>query len=171
MKRALFVLSFVIFAAVSLAQDGKPPAADDFDKQLKALGGTKAGGKGDDVMERIWCGDIADAKTKEVCWNAYQARMSYYIKGLDHRSEDFAWQHFSGRVIFAMVIGLVLAGMYFAWVQFRSDLKKGAASESEVELGSTVKLKSPVLGVIILGLSLAFFYLYLYFVYPIVDTF
>jgi hypothetical protein len=43
---------------------------------------------------------------------------------------------------------------------------------TSIEAGkSGFKISSPVLGVIILTLSLAFFYLYLVHVYPVSDTF
>jgi hypothetical protein len=73
----------------------------------------------------------------------------------------------------------VVAGVYLAWVQFRHDLDrtdiKGevqAPQGHELELSTSgLKVSSPVLGVIILALSLAFFYLYLIYVYPIVEIF
>jgi cytoskeletal protein RodZ len=41
---------------------------------------------------------------------------------------------------------------------------------TELQLGPTgIKITSPVLGVVILGLSLGFFYLYLKYVYPITN--
>jgi hypothetical protein len=47
----------------------------------------------------------------------------------------------------------------------------GRARASPIELSTGgLKISSPVLGVIILGLSLAFFYLYLVYVYPIAET-
>lgn len=50
--------------------------------------------------------------------------------------------------------------------------KTGDAKEHSVELSTSgIKVSSPVLGVIILALSLAFFYLYLVYVYPIKEIF
>jgi hypothetical protein len=46
------------------------------------------------------------------------------------------------------------------------------ATSTTLEASATgIKLSSPVLGVIILALSLAFFYLYLVHVYPIEEIF
>jgi hypothetical protein len=95
----------------------------------------------------------------------------------EHRAKVFAWQHFSARIIFFVVLALVAIGIYFAWVQFRLDIKPdnssvgtGQEKEHRVELSTSgIKVSSPVLGVIILVLSLAFFYLYLVFVYPIAE--
>jgi hypothetical protein len=76
-----------------------------------------------------------------------------------------------------VVIVLVLAGIYFAAVQFHYGMKHrkpGEAGEESTEFVvslKSLKVKSPVLGVIILVISLVFFYLYLVYVYPIVNVF
>lgn len=85
----------------------------------------------------------------------------------------YAWQDFSTKVIFFTVHALVLVGVFFAGVQFFRGYRAGSASGggepvSEVELSTKgVKVSSPFLGVIILVISLGFFYLYLAYVYPI----
>lgn len=128
--------------------------------------------KQDEIMERIWCGDASDQATQEVCWRAYQARMKYYIGAMDHRTRIFWWQHVASRIIFGVVIGLVGLGVYFAWVQFRKDLFAAGSAQHELEVApGGIKISSPVLGVVILGLSLGFFYLYLNYVFPVVETF
>ena len=77
----------------------------------------------------------------------------------------FAWQHFSTRVIFFVVLLLVGTGIFFAWVQFQHGK---VAERHELEIGvKGLRISSPVLGLVILVISLAFFYLYLVYVYPI----
>lgn len=101
---------------------------------------------------------------------AFQAYYDYRIEGFDHRRRVFAWQLLSSRIIFLLVVSLVGAGIYFSWLQFRQGLKGDAGGDTRTTLEATpgsIKLSSPVLGVIILTLSLLFFYLYLVFVYPI----
>ena len=86
-----------------------------------------------------------------------------------HQLKVFRWQLFSAKLIFGVVLVLVAAGIYFAAVQFHHGLRSGkqeAATELEASAAG-IKISSPVLGVIILTLSLAFFYLYLVHVYPI----
>ena len=67
---------------------------------------------------------------------------------------------------------LVGSGVVFAAIQFRAGLKRprsaapDEATQIDLSAGS-VKVSSPVLGVIILVISLGFFYLYLVYVYPI----
>lgn len=106
----------------------------------------------------------------------------YATWGLEHRRGVFEWQHRSSQIIFFAVLFLVLTGVGFSGIQFYRSMREpvrgtgteegeeSAVSHIEFSAGG-VKISSPVLGVIILGLSLAFFYLYLVFVYPISETF
>lgn len=88
-------------------------------------------------------------------------------EGLAHRKKVFQWQYVSSIIIFYVVIGIVAVGLYFSWMQFHAK-PDGDVGVTSIEASKTgVKLSSPVLGVIILVLSLAFFYLYLVHVYPI----
>jgi len=121
------------------------------------------------ILPKVWCADINDADTKTACWKAYRASLEYYETGLAHRSRVFQWQHFSTIVIFYTVLTLVAAGIFFAWLQFNRDRSVTAQS---LELSTSgVKLNSTFLGVVILTLSLGFFYLYLVYVYPIHELF
>ncbi len=115
--------------------------------------------------------------------DSYQAALREYYNyrksGLLHRQRVFEWQHYSSIVIFVVVLLLVGAGIYFAAIQFHRDFRRttpegrpegAATTEFEASLRG-LKVSSPVLGVIILVISLAFFYLYLKFVYPIHEVF
>lgn len=107
----------------------------------------------------------------EKCIAAHESYFDHYIERLAHRGDVFAWQHVSTMIIFAVVIGLVVAGIWFAWKQFEQDRDK-PPTESTLELTSKgLKITSSVLGLIILTLSLGFFYLYLVYVYPIQEIF
>ncbi|MEJ2539886.1 MAG: hypothetical protein P8188_07955 [Gemmatimonadota bacterium] len=106
----------------------------------------------------------------------------YATWGLTHRRRVFEWQHQSSRIIFYAVLFLVFTGVGFSGIQFYRSLRESTdgvrvedgdergVSHFELSTGG-LKISSPVLGVIILGLSLAFFYLYLVYVYPIAETF
>lgn len=118
------------------------------------------------MIDPAWLDEAGQASQRR----ALQAYYDYRSEGFDHRRRVFAWQLLSSKAIFLLVIFLVMAGVYFSWLQFRQGLKGGEGGASHTTLEATpggIKLSSPVLGVIILTLSLLFFYLYLVHVYPI----
>lgn len=118
----------------------------------------------------------------EVAFPNNPQRFDAHLFSHDRRNV-FAWQYWSSMVIFGVVLVLVVCGIYFAALQFHRDLPArprgpadaggaGGAASSTVELSTGgLKVSSPVLGVVILVISLAFFYLYLAFVYPIREIF
>lgn len=114
-----------------------------------------------------------DEEGKKVMQGSFKAYYQYRTNGFDHRQRVFEWQLFSSKVIFAVVTFLVWTGIYFSWLQFKIDLnkkpdEKGDQKNSTIEASTSgIKVSSPVLGVIILVISLLFFYLYLQHVYPI----
>ncbi|GGX62673.1 hypothetical protein [Saccharospirillum salsuginis] len=117
-------------------------------------------------------GELLDAEGRAAMQAALKAYYDYRTEGFDHRQRVFEWQLLSSRIIFVVVIALVAAGIYFSWLQFRADLKKtdkeGDRAVSTLEASTSgIKVSSPVLGVVILVISLLFFYLYLQYVYPI----
>lgn len=145
------------------------------DQAIKKTEGAKSSGL--DLLPSIPCEAVNDAKVAERCTAALFAYYDYYTFGLAHREQVIWWQHISSQIIFAIVLSLVIIGVYFAWRQFSAASaggnSNGSGAEmptSTVEIGSKgIKVSSPVLGIIILTLSLGFFYLYLVFVYPIVE--
>ena len=133
-------------------------------------------------------GVLLDEPTREDYLAALRGYYQYTLDGQAHRSKVFAWQYTSSIVIFVVVILLVLVGVYFSWVQFQRSVepraqagKKPAANTEATGTKATqttikasaegFEISSPVLGVIILALSLGFFYLYLAYVYPINEVF
>lgn len=158
-------------------------------EKLKDTGASGSSEAGAPYLPRVWCGEISDEPTKDVCWKAYRASLGYYETGLTHRTRVFEWQHTSTVIIFWVVVGLVAAGLFFAWLQFKAALHpqpskpqntdapeivavSAGPGVSTVEFGKEgFKVSSPVLGVIILALSLGFFYLYLVYAYPIHELF
>jgi hypothetical protein len=137
--------------------------------------------------------EISDEKAKEASRAYTREYWSYYTRALEHRRQIFQWQLLSSKIIFWAVLALVFAGIYFAAVQFHASLGRDVRAADQLanpepeqakvaptervvltpdmtELSASlegIKVRSPILGVIILVISLAFFYLYLQFVYPI----
>jgi hypothetical protein len=148
--------------------EGKVPAAEG-KQQIPG-----AGGEHMPAPQPPSAADLSDPQTQEAYRGALREYYTYLQKGLQHRQRVFAWQHYSSITIFVVVILLVGAGVYFAAVQFHRGLNQGAAggTETQFEAGpGGLKVSSPVLGVIILVISLVFFYLYLVYVYPIQEIF
>ena len=141
----------------------------------------KAGGDSPDealdIRPQVPCDCDLDSATYQAYLSSLQRYYQYRIHGFEHRQRVFEWQHVSTKIIFIVVIVLVLSGIYFAAVQFHHGIthrKPGDSEEEATEFVASfkgVKVKSPVLGVIILVISLVFFYLYLVYVYPIVNVF
>jgi hypothetical protein len=127
-----------------------------------------------------------DPATREAALQAMREYYDYRTSGFKHRRRVFDWQLLSSKIIFIIVVLLVSAGIYFSGVQFRASMR-AAASASRIESGgqpsvagidtdieasfSSIKVKSSVLGVIILVISFLFFYMYLRQVYPIEEIF
>jgi hypothetical protein len=121
-----------------------------------------------------------------------EAREEYAVFAWKNRQDAFAWQSVSTKVIFWVVIIVVLAGLYLSWMQFNfahnapmkvtkpstenpsiagtpSDQVDATSTTIEVNT-SGVKITSSVIGLVILTLSIVFFFLYLKFVYPIIEV-
>lgn len=130
----------------------------------ESSGTTAAGTTPDETIPVAPPSWLKDPETNRRFLKAMGDYYDYRSSGLQHRSRVFAWQLFSSKIIFVIVLLLVGAGIVFAALQFRA----GLAGVTEIDLSPTsIKVSSPVLGVIILVISLAFFYLYLVYVYPI----
>jgi hypothetical protein len=124
---------------------------------------------------------LQDEKTRSLYLKSWQAYYDYLSEGLAYRLKVFRWQALSSIIIFYSVLFLVFAGILFSGIQFYKSMKFAGEKEEDGKTNqaltefeasaSGIKVSSPVLGVIILVISLAFFYLYLVYVYPIQETF
>jgi len=126
---------------------------------------------------------MGDEKTERMYKEAWQAYYQYLSRGLEHRQQVYRWQFRSSKIIFYTVLLLVFIGIIFSGIQFYKAMRLASGSSESDEAHSEsmrsefeatpggIKISSPVLGVIILTISLAFFYLYLVYVYPINELF
>lgn len=119
------------------------------------------------AVDPAWLND----EGREAQRRAFEAYYDYRRHGFEHRRRVFEWQYYSSVAIFVLVVSLVTIGMYFSWMQFKQAERSGRSghdTDTTLELSAKgVKVSSPILGVIILTISLAFLYLYLVYVYPI----
>ena len=127
---------------------------------------------------------------KAACWAMMTASYRYWASSYEHRRESFEWNLLASQIIFVAVLLLVFSGLAFAAIQFRmafaASRPAGVAPATGTPEGTPavqsdalrvemefskggVKVNSSVLGVIILLISMAFFYLYARYVYPIHD--
>lgn len=167
---------------------GQSSGAADILTLLRSLNSEDAlqiDGSSESVVDfSIDCVEVTDIKTQEICWETFREYLIYYKKGYLQRYEVIRFQNLSTKLILFVVISLVILGMFFAWYQFRiamnavkariksGDTSSYSAEVQEISIGeSGVVARSSYLGVIILIVSLAFFYLYLVFVYPIQEIF
>lgn len=113
---------------------------------------------------------IINEETKKDLGRAVYDNQLWTMK---RNEEIYAWQDLSTKLIFAIVVILVFVGVIFAGMQFFKQqqseaLPKDEDSVSHIEISTSgIKVSSPFIGVILLFLSLGFFYLYLVYVYPI----
>ncbi len=110
-----------------------------------------------------------DSLTRARYLESYQEYYKYRVTGFQHRQKVFKWQLTSSKIIFTVVVLLVLMGIIFSGLQFR---KGSIESKTELEVSKMgLKVSSSILGVIVLVISLLFFYLYLVHIYPIQEIF
>ncbi len=142
---------------------------------------------------------LEDIETKRRYLHAMQQYYAYRASGYEYRGRLFEWQLWSSRIIFWIVLAVVVAGLVLAAVQFwvavmhakkalagRTSARAGDAKTAELDReqievlhlmtqlevsAKGVIVNSSVVGLIILALSIVFFYLYLLIVYPIVNVF
>lgn len=151
------------------------------------------------------CTDLAD-EARQACARWQKAAYDHQAWMLKYREKAFDAHHFYTIIVFAIVCGMVLLGMYLSYKEFAigasrrqklierlvqrmrrpagdkpddakaagdQDLsvEEKAAAATALEIGTSgVKLTSQVLGVIVLVVSMGFFYLYLKTVYPIQES-
>jgi hypothetical protein len=181
-RLAAAALALSLIAGLSAATAQESGATSDFDERRQRLEEFVPDAAVDQSGADLALPDTPDPsaspETKEAYQAALQAYYDYRQAGYEHRLGVFAWQSLSTKIIFVVVLLLVLAGIYFAAIQFHAGLRRresaDPASPQQTEISLSLrelKVRSPVLGVIILTISLAFFYLYLVHVYPIRNVF
>ena len=177
LKRFMLFLFLFLPLALMAADDDKVVDTDaaraKLDSYLAAKKAAKEEAQGGNLPELHSPFKIDDKDlSKDNQANKQRAISEYFTHVTEtnrHQRDVFQWQLLSSRILFVIALVLVIAGIYFAAVQFRRDMregKEGAASTLKFEKDG-IEVSSSVLGVIILVISLVFFYLYLVFIYPI----
>ena len=122
-------------------------------------------------------------------------RFAYDLFRFNDNKDSFRFQYIQTWVIFAIVVLLVMSGVYLAYLQFKLDEKKALAQleiqkllakntvaeplvgtsavggETSLEVSTSgIKITSSVIGLVVLAMSFAFFYLYVLHVYELKVT-
>jgi hypothetical protein len=115
---------------------------------------------------------------------------NYNLFTLTHAMEAYKWQLLSAKIIFFVSILIVIMGLYLSYLQFQSSRtdnerkgermkKKIVGKDSEVDKNDSpsvtsfhigkegIKIDSAVIGLVILVVSIAFFFMYLNFAFHI----
>jgi hypothetical protein len=125
-----------------------------------------------------------ESEVYAVCLSALKENFAYEAERLRHRKWVFRFQLVASNVSFMMVVALIGFGLWFAYVQFCRDFAKTSpainvanppgriedrpTSTTDIDISlARIRISSSILGVIILGLAMGFFFLYLRFVFPI----
>lgn len=93
--------------------------------------------------------------------------------GITHEEDVYTWQLYSSKWIFIIVIFIVIIGIIFSAIQFVDSIRKSkeisnSITDTEITASLTeVKIKSSLIGLLILIVSILFLFLYLHFIYPI----
>ncbi|WP_243350088.1 hypothetical protein [Parabacteroides sp. FAFU027] len=99
--------------------------------------------------------------------------INYQIDKFKRNKAKLEWQYTSSKIIFYFVLLIVMLGLILATLHFIQTFKNLKSlnrnkDESEIEVSiQGIKINTSIIGIMILGFSLAFFYLYLIYVYPL----
>ncbi|MBI2994123.1 MAG: hypothetical protein HYY48_08115 [Gammaproteobacteria bacterium] len=94
----------------------------------------------------------------------YENRSNYDKNAWQQRLTVFRWHYWSSIFIFLMVVVLITFAMRMAYLEFRA----GANETTTFKISRDgLEISSTVIGLIVLIVSLGFFYLYLSEVYPV----
>lgn len=104
----------------------------------------------------------------------YTTDVAKYRKSAwDLRICTFRWHFVNSILIFFMVITIVSSGLYFSYLQFKSSnfgKDSGVPLQADFKISKDgIEVSSSVIGLLVLTISLVFFYLYLNNVYPVLD--
>lgn len=103
---------------------------------------------------------LEEYKTEQLQWHIYK---------YEHARKTFNFHHLTTILTFILVHLIVIVGLYLTWLQFHRDSGSDPGAEPhELSIGKDgLKIRSSVIGLIVLALSLGFYYLYLKNVYPV----
>ena len=111
----------------------------------------------------------SESMSEEEMWARHNTTVfEHYRVMMKSDQRAFKLQQVQTVGVAIMVFVIVVAGLRMSYLQFRSDKEGNRSSVTTIKIGAgTVEVRSPVIGVIILALSLLFFQVYVSEVYKI----
>lgn len=99
------------------------------------------------------------------------AQVKREVQKIRETEGELWWTNWIGRAIFVIVQFILIMGLVVAWSEFRAARRQrraAAAEQQEVRISMEgIALKTSLHGILILGIALAFYFLYLRFVFPV----
>jgi len=163
MKSFSFIAALVIGSWLCLA----PVFADQNNEQAK---GNTVLENLEKVRTQIESENAKGSTDEEFAKNYTKAKLEWATYTIENAKRVFTMHYWTSILVFVVVISIVIFSLFLSWLQFVKDLKTGPTKIEMNEIAINkegIKLKSSVIGVIILVISLGFFYLYLKYVYPV----
>ena len=171
MKRLVIIFSVAFLAlstTASYPEERATPNIDELTKEAEVLFSTNTPTEDDETKKARLSALKAYYSNLE---RFYQESGAHRKNEWDHRLESFEWHYWTSVLIFIVVIVLMLSGLYFSYLQFVASEygeKEGSDHRTQFKISKDgIEINSSVIGMLILFLSLGFFYLYLKEVYPL----
>ena len=124
--------------------------------------------------------------------NLEEEQYKHAIWALKYQEKIYEYQHISSIVLLFVSLIVLICGLYFSYMQFKdrtdhiypnkatknlsenidsNNIKKNDESKTSLKIGMAgIEISSSIIGLLILCVSLAFFYLYIANIYPVVDS-
>ncbi|MEO8174377.1 MAG: hypothetical protein ABI581_14885 [Sediminibacterium sp.] len=177
MKRIKFIITLTILCSAAFSQT---PSMDGF-KKWDSTHAKLDPAEIENARKLALSG--ADSTAPEVA----AKMMEYFHFTVDHRIHVLRWQFYSTIGIYFMVITIVLTGLWLSYRQFKMAepasrtiptgtklaetelvVKDQSILKTELEIGKdSIKINTAVIGLVILVVSIAFFFLYLQYAYSV----
>lgn len=114
--------------------------------------------------------EIIDQQYSRCYWAQHRYSLAalgrFQASSLEHRRRTVEWTLITSRFMFALVAIITLSGVVMAWVA----VARGQQGETSLKLSRDgIEVKSPIIGLMILTLSLGFLYLYATVVFPVAE--
>lgn len=108
------------------------------------------------------------AERESLAVDVERTKLKDFQRTNDHKIWSLWGQYIATWIVLLLVIGIVIVGLLMSWKQMVKDIAAGTTSDNTFELGKDgLKIRSPVIGLIIFIASIYFFSVYVDKIYTI----